>query len=88
MIQAYSKKDYGLIKAFFEIEDGDVIAVELGNDVVSQGSGYQVYIEEHVAYQIDKCELYTDGVTPRLRLRDGEVIDIQQKKKRKYVSSN
>lgn len=67
------------MKAFFEIENDKVVAIELGNDVVSQGSGHQVYIEEHVAYQIDKCELYMDGVTPKLRVRDGETIDIPHK---------
>lgn len=79
MIKTYSKKDYGLIKVFFEIEDDDVVAVELGNNVVSQSSGYQFYVDKNIALQIDKCELYMDGVTPKLRVRDGETIKDPQK---------
>lgn len=86
MIETYNKKDFGLVKVFFVVEDGNVISVKAGNQVVPTETGYQFYVEEHIALQIDKCELYMEGFTPKLRVCDGETIDIPQlteKEKRK-----
>lgn len=79
MITTYQKKDFGLVKVFFVVEDDLVTSIKVGNQVVPVEMGYQFYVEEHVALQIDKCELYMDGVTPRLRIRDGEEIEFPQK---------
>ena len=79
MITTYQKKDFGLVKVFFVVEDGLVTSIKAGNQVVPVEMAYQFYVEEHVALQIDKCELYMDGVAPKLRVREGEEIEVRQK---------
>ena len=67
------KKDK--IKVFFATENGEVVSVLVGNQSVPVTQGFQFYVDYNVANQIDKVELYLEGLTPKLRLKDGETFD-------------
>lgn len=68
--------DRKYVKVFFAVEDGDVVGISVGNQVVSVEQGFQFFVKPYVATQIDKCELYMDGLTPKLRVREGEELEI------------
>lgn len=76
MIQTYKNNDGGKVKVFFVVEDGDVVSVKAGNQVVPTEQGFQFYVDDYVAYQIHKCELYIDGLAPKIRVRKGETLFI------------
>lgn len=64
------------------MHDGKVASVIVGNRAVSTERGYQFYVDNYVAEQIDKCELYFDGLSPSLRVKDGEELDVPEKTER------
>lgn len=72
-----------LVKVFFSIENDTVVGISIGNQVVPVEQGFQFFVEPHVALQIDKCELYMDGLTPRLRVIDGEELEIPDEKEKR-----
>ena len=74
MIKIYNDRDVGLVKVFFAIEDNRVKGVTVGNQAVSIEQGYQFFVEEHVAEQLHKCKFSIDGLTPCLRLKEGETL--------------
>ncbi len=78
-IETYDTRQPGTTKVFFKVVDGDVASVIIGNRAVSTDRGYQFYVDDYVADQIDKCELFMDGLTPKLRLKDGETIEVPEK---------
>ena len=76
MIKTYSNKENGTVKVFFVVNEvGNVISVKVGNDIVAVESGFQFHVDYNVALQIDKVELFLDGLTPKLRLKEGETFD-------------
>lgn len=76
-IDIYESSNNGkYIKVFFVIRDGKPMSVKVGNQVVPVEKGIQMYVEKHVGYQIDKCELSMDGLEPKLTVREGEVIEV------------
>ena len=78
-IQTYDTRQPGTTKVFFKVVDGDVASVIIGNRAVSTERGYQFYVDDYVADQIDKCELFMDGLTPKLRLKEGETLEVPEK---------
>jgi len=89
MIKTYSDHDKGRVKVFFVIEDGKLSGILVGNKTVSIKQGFQFYVDDYVAEQINKCELYIDGLTPKLRVKDGETLIVPEEndeyKKRKEI---
>jgi len=81
-IQTYDTRQPGTMKVFFKVHDGQVASVIVGNRAVSTDRGYQFYVDNYVADQIDKCELYFDGLSPSLRVKEGEEIDVPEKKEK------
>ena|SRR5699024_11436759 len=78
-ITTYDTRQPGTTKVFFKVHDGKVASVIIGNRAVSTERGYQFYVDNYVADQIDKCELYFDGLSPSLRVKDGEDIEVPEK---------
>src|SRR5690625_3174725 len=78
-IETYDTRQPCTTKVFFKVVDGDVSSVIIGNRAVSTDRGYQFYVDDYVADQIDKCELFMDGLTPKLRLKEGETLDVPEK---------
>lgn len=78
-VHTFNERLVNTTKVFFTIDNGNVVAVLIGNNAVPTRQGFQFYVENHIAEQIDKCELYFDGITPRLRLREGETLDVREK---------
>lgn len=78
-IETYDTRQPGTTKVFFKVVDGDVASVIIGNRAVSTDRGYQFYVDDYVADQIDKCELFMDGLTPKLRLKEGETLEVPEK---------
>ncbi|MFD2628778.1 hypothetical protein [Oceanobacillus kapialis] len=81
-ITTYDERQAGTTKLFFKMADGQIQTVTVGNQAVSKDSGYQFYVDDHVAEQIEKCELYFDGLKPKLRVKDGEEIITPEKTER------
>ncbi|WP_077601575.1 hypothetical protein [Oceanobacillus sojae] len=84
-----TKQNRNQIKVFFVVEDGKVTSVKVGDQVVSLEQGFQFYVHYYVAYQIDKCELYIDGFTPKLCVRQGEeiVIPTEEQQRAKNIEA-
>lgn len=78
-MQTYDTRQPGTTKVFFKVNDGAVASVIIGNRAVSTDSGYQFYVDDYVADQIDKCEIYLDGLTPKLKLKEGEILEVPEK---------
>jgi len=78
MIKTYYQQEKGLEKVFFVLKDGKVTSVVVGNKAVSHEAGIQFYVEDYVAEQLHKCELYIDGFTPKLKLKDGEKLFVSE----------
>lgn len=83
MIKTYSENKKGRTKVFFKVREDIVSSVIVGNQAVSTEQGYQFYVKDYVADQIDKCELYMDGLTPKLRLKEGESLDVPTEEEEK-----
>jgi|SRR5690625_4302421 len=79
MIKTYDTRQQGTTKVFFKVSEGSVASVITGNQAVSTERGYQFYVEDHVADQIDKCELVIEGLSPILVAKEGEVIRVPEK---------
>jgi len=80
IINTYNERDIYRVKVFFVVNNaGNVVSVKTGNQVVSLENGFQFYVDDYVAEQIDKCKLYMDGFTPKLKLKEGETIELPQK---------
>ena len=75
-IKTYSSQEDGTTKVFFVVQDNLVMSVKVGNQVVSLDTGFQFFVDDYVALQIDKCEMHLDGFTAKLRIRKGEVLDV------------
>lgn len=39
----------------------------------------EIYVDDYVADQIYKCELYIDGLEPKLIVKEGETIEVPEK---------
>ena len=78
-IETYDTRQPGTTKVFFKVVDGEVASVIIGNHAVSTDRGYQFYVDNYIADQIDKCELFMDGLTPKLRLKEGETLCVPEK---------
>ena len=75
-IKTYSNQEDGATKVFFVVKDNLVMGVKVGNQVVSVDTGFQFFVDDYVAEQIDKCELFLDGFTAKLRIKEGETLDV------------
>ena len=87
VIKTYKDSGNGrYTKVFFTVDDGEVRSVKVGNQVVPLEQGFQFYVDDYVALQIDKCELSLDGM-PKLRLKEGEELEIpdELEKKRREI---
>ncbi|MCJ7839987.1 hypothetical protein MUB24_03470 [Lederbergia sp. NSJ-179] len=71
------------VKVFFAVEDGNVVGVTVGNQAIPVEQGFQFFVEPHVALQIDKCELYMDSFAPRLRVIEGEELEVPDEKEKR-----
>jgi len=77
MIKIYDPNVRGKTKVFFVIDkEGKVISRIVGNQAVNVDAGFQFYVDDYVADQIDKCELYINGLTPKLVLKEGETLEV------------
>ena len=83
-ITTYNKPKEGRIKVFLTTgNDKTKPSVYIGNSVVVNEQGIQFYIDDYVATQFEKCELYLDGLTPKLQLKDGEELNIPSEEEKK-----
>src|SRR5690625_6763117 len=81
-IKVYNRKQTGLVKLFFEVNDGQVQSVAVGDQVVTKEQGFQFYVDDYVADQIDKCAFTMEEFTPKLVLREGEELIIPTEEQR------
>lgn len=85
MIKTYNDSDIGRTRVFFVFDGGVVV----GNRSICTHAGIQFYVDDYVAEQIHKCELYFDGFTPKLRVKEGETLFVPEEndeyKKRKKI---
>lgn len=79
MVKIYNESSPGRTKVFFVVRDGRVSRVITGNHAVSTEQGLQFYVDDYVADQIYKCELYIDGLEPKLIVKEGETIEVPEK---------
>src|SRR5699024_4587327 len=79
MIQTYDIRHPGTTKVFFKVRNGEDASVIIGNRAISTERGYQFYVDDYVAEQIDKCELVLGGLTPGLKLKEGETLEVPEK---------
>jgi|SRR5690625_347465 len=79
MIKTYDNRQAGTTKVFMVVKDGRVTSTIIGNQAVATEQGYQFYVDDYVAEQIDKCELVLDGLTPSLRVKEGETLEVPEK---------
>lgn len=79
MVKIYNESGTGRTKVFFVVRDGRVSRVITGNHAVSTEQGLQFYVDDYVAEQIYKCELYIDGLEPKLIVKEGETIEVPEK---------
>jgi len=89
MIKIYPEKKENTTKVFFVINKNKVTSVLVGNQTISDRKGIQFYVDDYVAEQIHKCNLYIDGLTPKLIVKDGETLIVPEEndeyKKRKEI---
>lgn len=78
MIKTYNECEKGRTKVFFVVKNNEVTSIKVGNQVISTDQGFQFYVDDFVADQIHKCELYIDGLTPKLRVKDGEQLFVPE----------
>lgn len=76
MVNTYKEHGEGRVKVFFLVDEEGIKGKIIGNQAVSNKQGFQFYVDDYVATQLDKCELYLDGLIPKLKLREGEVLEI------------
>lgn len=90
-ITTYSEKGGNRVKVFFRVEGNKVTSVSIGNRAVPYGKGFQFYVDDYIAEQIHKCELYFEDYEPKLKLKKGEEIEVpklsEKEKKRKELLS-
>lgn len=72
----YEKSYEGKVKVFFTVGENNVTGVVVGNQSVPTEQGFQFYVDDYVAEQIHKCELYLEGLTPKLIVKEGETIHV------------
>lgn len=86
MIRTYNeRKEATHIKVFFSVDkNGNTKNIQVGNQVVSTEQGFQFYVDDYVAEQIHKCELYLDGLVPKLRVKEGETLFVPEKNDEYY----
>lgn len=77
-ITTYDTREPGTTKVFFNVHEGAVTSVIVGNHAVATERGFQFYVDDYVADQIDKCELIMNGF-PRLKVKEGETVEVPEK---------
>lgn len=89
MIKTYESGQSGRTRVFFKVsKDSKISAVIIGNQFVPSEQGFQFYVDDYVASQIEKCELYLEGLTPKLQLKDGEELNIPSEEEKKQREIN
>src|SRR5690625_6335063 len=89
MIKTYDSNVRGKTKVFFVIDkEGKVISRIVGNQAINVDAGFQFYVDDYVADQIDKCEFYLEGLIPKLRLKEGEELEIPTDRKSTRLNSS
>ena len=83
MLKIYEEKSLGRVKVFFRLSNGKMTGFLVGDRTIPLEQGIQFYVDEYIAEQLDKCELYIDGLTPKLRIKEGESLDIPTEKELK-----
>lgn len=78
MIKTYDTRQPDTIKVFMVVKDKEVTSVTIGNQAVPTEQGFQFYVDDYIADQIHKCELYIDGLTPKLRVKEGETLFVPE----------
>lgn len=78
MVKIYNESSPGRTKVFFVVRDGRVSRVITGNHAVPTEQGLQFYVDDYVAEQIYKCELYIDGLEPKLIVKEGETLFVPE----------
>lgn len=66
------------VRVFFTVKDDQVVSIHAGNQFVPVEQGFQFYVDDYVAEQIEKCELYLDGLVPKLRVKEDEILFIPE----------
>ncbi|KNE19034.1 hypothetical protein [Virgibacillus pantothenticus] len=88
-IKIYDNNDTGnRIKVFFAVNDQNIVdSVTVGNSAVPMRKGFQFYVDDYIASQIDKTELALTGGYPSLVVREGEEIEIptEEQEKQKEI---
>src|SRR5690606_11349 len=79
MVKIYNESGPGRTNVFFVVRDGRVSRIITGKHAVSTEQGFQFYVDDYVAAQIYKCELYIDGLEPKLIVKEGETIEVPEK---------
>lgn len=83
MVKTYKDGSKGRVKVFIRVDDGVALGCTVGNQSVPTGQGFQFYVDDYVAEQIDKCELVLDGLTPKLVLKEGETLEVPTEEEEK-----
>jgi hypothetical protein len=84
-IKIYDNNDTGnRTKVFFAVNDDNKIdSVTVGNSAVPVRKGFQFFVDDYVANQIDKTELVLTGGYPSLKVKDGEEIEVPTEEQEK-----
>jgi len=89
VIKIYEDNKGKQTKVCFTIKNNEITSVTVGNQAVMTKQGIQFYVDDYVAEQIHKCNLYIDGLTPKLIVKDGETLIVPEEndeyKKRKEI---
>jgi len=78
----YNNRDGDKVRVFISVRENEVTGISTGNLLVPTNLGIQIFVDNHVAEQIHKFDFIMDGLTPKLRLREGETLDIPEKTER------
>ena len=79
IIKTYSTKQDNTTKVFFGFDGDKLSNILVGNRAVPRTSGYQFYVDDYVADQIDKVDIDFNNGKPTLVVKEGETINKPQK---------
>jgi|SRR5690625_605689 len=79
MVKTYDSRQPGTVKVFVVVKDERITSIIIGNQTVATERGYQFYVVDYVADQIDKFDITFDGYIPILDLKEGEELIVPVK---------
>lgn len=80
MINIYnSNENNDKVKVFMSIKNGFITTTTIGNQAFVKKTGFQFYVDEYVAEQIDKLNVRIEGFQIELTLKQGEELTLPEK---------